>query len=216
MSSYTPLSALEPNAPGGVSAVDTEQYHRVPKAGAAAAAAAVPPQQQQKAAADDDSFIDDIIAELNGTAPAAAPAAAPPKDDSTTIAGIAAATAPAAPPPPSHADGAGATAAEAASHPDYADDAAHPFEAEPDEEGDADAGAPAAELSLYDGEFWSIVARGLRDPIAVAIVVAIVSSPQIQRRLGEFMPRLLGDSIQATLLRAAVAMVLYMGVSRIL
>ena len=70
-------------------------------------------------------------------------------------------------------------------------------------------------MSMYDQEFWRIVARGLRDPLVVGIVVALLSSPRLQRRLSEYCPLLIGDSVQSTIVRMSIGVVIYIVVRKL-
>ena len=236
MSNYTPLSALEPS--GGSAAIESDQYHPVPKEpSGSGGGSSNSTSGKAGGAVVSDNVIDDIIAELNGggggngarasdetTTLAAAPADAAPAAGASTGAPEPL-PAPNAQPAPAHPNLPGLAYEDAYVAPQaygggdgrFGDDSGGGAGGDAISTATSSATSTSAtELSLYDAEFWGIVARGLRDPLIVAVVVAVISSPQIQRRLGEFTPLLIGDGIQATLVRAVLAMLLYMGISRLL
>lgn len=207
MSNYTPLSALEPTPPTTVPSAPVprqpQPQQQPPPRNLPYQATAAP--TTAGAGGGETEFIDDIIAELNGTAPADAQGPAEARSDTTAVAAIAPTTANASAASGQGDDGTPGTGVTDKSNDGSASDYA-----------DACDGGTGRGLSMYDGEFWQILARGLRDPLVVGVVVAFVSSPRIQRRIGEFAPLFVGDSVQATLLRAFAAMVVYVIVCRII
>ena len=70
--------------------------------------------------------------------------------------------------------------------------------------------------NFSDGAFWGFVLRGLQDPLLVGLIVALISSPRIQRRITAFVPVFIGDSVQSTLIRVFVAIVAYIVLRRLL
>ena len=74
---------------------------------------------------------------------------------------------------------------------------------------------PVKPPHFSDPQFWVMMLRGLRDPLIVGMVVALVASPRIQRRLGEFIP-FAGETVQSHLLRVGAAVVLYIAISRLI
>lgn len=93
----------------------------------------------------------------------------------------------------------------------------HYDEREEDEPLDAN---PATDATQDDGNcytaiFWIRILKALRDPIVVGLVVALVSSPRVQRRVADVIPVILGgDTIYSTLARSVVGIVTFILIRR--
>ena len=184
-------------------------------------------------------FIDDIIAELNGTErspavtqkrrraepPPPSPMAPPPPPPAAEREGLSSSSAVSAPSTPVAGGGQGGERlAPAMTTPrcDYAQPAATGAtgavgdqKVAPKGYGGVD-GTDAKAPSFSDGAFWSFVLRGLRDPLVVGVVVMLVSSPRIQRRVAAYIPIFGGDGVQSALLRLLVGCVIYIVLRNIL
>ena len=71
--------------------------------------------------------------------------------------------------------------------------------------------------SCYETSFWIAVLKALRDPIVVGIVVALISSPRIQRRISALIPIVVsGDDIYSTCLRALAGITIFILIRRLI
>ena len=71
--------------------------------------------------------------------------------------------------------------------------------------------------NCYESRFWLSILKALRDPIVVGLVVALVSSPRVQRRIADILPVIIGgDTVYSTLARVMVGIVTFILVRRLM
>ena len=71
--------------------------------------------------------------------------------------------------------------------------------------------------NCYESRFWVSILKALRDPIVVGLVVALVSSPRVQRRAADVMPLIIGgDTVYSTLSRVFVGIVTFILIRRLM
>lgn len=223
--SFTPLAELgelggtgemRDNAHGPAGNTDDKSQATAPHSGHAPPATALPGVASDTPGTVDNRFIEDIIAELNAAPTSSALVATgdpeysnnPPVGSQVIIAERGAPSVPAASDP-------------VALVPEGPDEQDEPTMGGKDLTTPRDAvvvpthAALKSPPSCSDAAFWGYVFRGLQDPLVVGMVVVLLSSPTIQRRITAFVPLFMGDSVQGTLLRLLAGCLLYIAFRRI-